>query len=83
MAEVTITAGMTMTLWRNTLNGKLIETGWQNTWHALKYTCLQGSFIIPYISILAVMGACSSGVKVPSIKSCYGNRMVKHKENLR
>ena len=35
VVETTITAGMTMTAWRDTLNGRVIETGVQNAWRIL------------------------------------------------
>ena len=34
---------------------------------------VQGSLIIPFLGILAVMGACPSGLKVPGSKSCDSN----------
>ena len=43
-----------------------------------KYTCVQGSLVTTYLGILAVTGACSSGVKVPDSKSCHGNGLIKH-----
>ena len=31
VVEVTITAGVTMTKWPDTLDARIIETGWHNT----------------------------------------------------
>ena len=39
--------------------------------------------MITYLGILAVIGAYSSGVKVPGSKTCDENGLVKHGENLR
>ena len=35
VVEMIITAGLTMTAWRDTLNGRVNQTGWQETWRTL------------------------------------------------
>ena len=37
MVEITVTAGMTMTAWRDTLNGRANQTEWKETWRTLLY----------------------------------------------
>ena len=46
VVEITITAGMNITAWRDTLDDRVIETAWYNTWRPLLWRARQQVYAV-------------------------------------